>query len=325
MTATSPLKTKVAIIGSGPAGHTAAIYAARAELHPVMLEGWMANGVAPGGQLTTTTDLENFPGFPEGILGVEITDKFRAQSERFGTKIFSETVNKVDLSRRPFVISTDERQVVADAVIIATGAVARRLEFPGSEEGTGYWMKGISACAVCDGAAPMFRNVPIAVIGGGDSAMEEANFLTKYGSKVYIIHRRDEFRASKIMQKRVLDNPKIEVLFNSVVTEAFGNEKGNLGGLRLKNTVTGEESSIDVSGLFFAIGHDPATKFLDGQLELDSEGYIVTANESTATSVEGVFAAGDVQDKKWRQAITAAGTGCMAALEVEHFLTAHQE
>lgn len=285
-----------------------------------MLEGWMANGIAAGGQLTTTTDVENFPGFPEGIMGGEICEKFRAQSERFGTQIFSETVTKVDLSSRPFKITTDEKDVVADTIIIATGAVARRLTFPGSDEDTGFWNKGISACAVCDGAAPMFRNNPIAVIGGGDSAMEEAIFLTKYGSKVYIIHRRDELRASKIMQARALAHPKIEFLWSSAVDEAYANAKGKLGGLKVKNLKTGEITDVPVSGLFFAIGHEPATKFLDGQLELDEDGYVKTAPGGTSTSVVGVYAAGDVQDKKWRQAITAAGSGCMAALEVERFL-----
>lgn len=317
-------RTKVCIIGSGPAGHTAAIYAARAELQPVMLEGWMANGIAAGGQLTTTHDVENFPGFPEGILGGEICERFRAQSVRFGTKVHSETVSKVDLSARPFHIFTDEREVVADTIIIATGAVARRLPFKGSDEGPGgFWNKGISACAVCDGAAPMFRNQPIAVIGGGDSAMEEAHFLTKYGSQVYVVHRREELRASKIMQKRVLEHPKIQVLWNSVVEEAYPNAKGMLGGVKIKNVKTGEVSDLPLAGLFFAIGHEPATAFLNGQLELDEDKYVVTAPDSTATSVPGVYAAGDVQDKKWRQAITAAGTGCMAALEVERFLEDH--
>ncbi|KAF5762526.1 putative thioredoxin-disulfide reductase [Helianthus annuus] len=316
------LKTRLCIIGSGPAAHTAAIYAARAEIKPLMFEGWMANDIAAGGQLTTTTDVENFPGFPEGILGFELMERCKQQSLRFGTQIYSETVNKVDFSSAPFKLFTDSKTVVADSVIVATGAVARRLTFPGSGEGKlGFWNRGISACAVCDGAAPIFRNKPLAVIGGGDSAMEEANFLTKYGSKVYIIHRRDEFRASKIMQQRALSNSKIEVIWNSAVVEAYGEEGKNvLGGLKVKNVVSGEVSDLKVNGLFFAIGHEPATKFLDGQLELDSDGYVVTKPGTTITSVKGVFAAGDVQDKKYRQAVTAAGSGCMAALDAEHYL-----
>eukprot|EP00889_Picochlorum_renovo_P001779 jgi/Picre1/28809/NNA_004206.t1 len=217
---------------------------------------------------------------------------------------------------------TDEKEVTADTVIIATGAVAKKLSFPGSDEENGFWNKGISACAVCDGAAPMFRNNPIAVIGGGDSACEEATFLTRYGSKVYLIHRRDELRASKIMQKRAMENPKVEILWDSVVVEATGNEKGLLGGIKVRNVKTDEVKDIQVSGLFFAIGHEPATAFLDGQVELDEDGYIKTEPGSTSTNVEGVFAAGDVQDKKWRQAITAAGTGCMAALQAEQYLEA---
>lgn len=298
------LKTRLCIIGSGPAAHTAAIYAARAELKPILFEGWMANDIAPGGQLTTTSEVENFPGFPDGIGGGEIMEKCRNQSLRFGTEIFTEAVNKVDFSKTPFEVFTDSMTVLADSVIVATGAVARRLTFPGSIE---FWNRGISACAVCDGAAPIFRNKPLAVIGGGDSAMEEANFLTKYGSKVYIIHRRNEFRASKIMQNRALENPKIQVVWDSVVEEAYGERL--LGGLKLKNIVNGEVSDLQASGLFFAIGHEPATKFLDGQLELDADGYVVTKPGTTLTSVKGVFAAGDVQDKKYRQAITAAGSG----------------
>ncbi|KAJ0262731.1 Thioredoxin reductase 1 [Hirschfeldia incana] len=311
--------TKLCIVGSGPAAHTAAIYASRAELKPLLFEGWMANDIAPGGQLTTTTDVENFPGFPDGILGSDLTDNFRRQSERFGAKIFTETVTKVDFSSKPFKLFTDSRAVIADAVILATGAVARRLAFPGSGDGSGgFWNRGISACAVCDGAAPIFRGKPLAVIGGGDSAMEEAIFLTKYGSSVSIIHRRDAFRASKIMQQRALANPKIDVVWNSTVVEAYGD--GVLGGLKVKNVVTGEVKDLKVNGLFFAIGHEPATRFLDGAVELDSGGYVVTKPGTTETSVAGVFAAGDVQDNKYRQAVTAAGTGCMAALDAEHYL-----
>ncbi|MCG8418334.1 MAG: thioredoxin-disulfide reductase [Proteobacteria bacterium] len=311
---------KVVIIGSGPAAHTAAIYAARAELKPVLFEGFMAGGVAAGGQLTTTTDVENFPGFPQGIQGPELCQRFRDQSERFGTRIHTETVNSVDLSRRPFRYVTDEREGEAEVLIIATGATAKRLDIPGAGDDE-LWQKGISACAVCDGALPLFRNQPLVVIGGGDSAVEEATFLTKYGSRVYIVHRRDELRASKIMQKRALDNNKIEMMWSHVVVAASGAEE--LESVRVKDVKSDEERDVAAKGLFFAIGHTPNTEFLDGQLTCDEQGYLITKPDSTQTSVPGVFAAGDVQDKKWRQAITAAGTGCMAALEAEHFLAAN--
>lgn len=310
----------VVIIGSGPAAHTAAIYAARAELKPVLFEGYMAGGIAAGGQLTTTTDVENFPGFPDGISGPELTDRFRAQSSRFGTVIHTETVNKVDLSNRPFRYEADERSGYAHTLIIATGATAKRDAIPGTHD-TELWQKGVSACAVCDGAIPMFRNRPLFVVGGGDSAMEEASFLTKFGSKVYIVHRRDELRASRIMQQRAKDNPKIEMLLSHKVLQVSG--KNVVETVRVADLKTGAERDIEAAGLFFAIGHVPNTSFLGGQIETDEQGYILTKPGTTQTNVPGVFAAGDVQDKRYRQAITAAGSGCMAALEAEAFLAGH--
>lgn len=307
----------VLIIGSGPAAHTAAIYAARAELKPVMFEGFMAAGVAAGGQLTTTTDVENFPGFPDGIMGPELMDAMRKQSQRFGTTIITETVNSIDLSSRPFKYEADSQKGEAKCVILATGATAKRLYVPGTNDGE-LWMRGISACAVCDGALPMFREQHLAVIGGGDSAIEEATFLTKYGKKVYLIHRRDEFRASKIMQQRAFDNPKIEIVWDHQLKQAAGSDL--LETITIESTKGEGEKSLDVKGLFFAIGHIPNTAFLNGQLPTDDDGYLITKPDSTATEIPGVFACGDVQDKKWRQAITAAGTGCMSALEAEHYL-----
>lgn len=312
---------KVTIIGSGPAAHTAAIYLARAEIKPTLYEGLLANGIAAGGQLTTTTDIENFPGFPNGIGGAELMDKMREQSQRFGTEIITETISKVDFSQRPFKLWTefneDSEPITTDAVIIATGASAKRMHLPGEDT---YWQQGISACAVCDGAVPIFRNKPLAVIGGGDSACEEALFLTKYGSKVYLLVRRDVLRASTIMQKRVANNEKIEVLWNTNATEAKGDGK-LLQSLRIVNNKTKEEKDLNVNGLFYAIGHIPATKIFADQLKTDETGYIITTPGTANTSIEGVFAAGDVQDKIYRQAITSAGSGCMAALECEKFIS----
>ncbi|PVV03549.1 hypothetical protein BB560_001968 [Smittium megazygosporum] len=317
---------KVAIVGSGPAGHTAAIYASRANLEPAMFEGMLAGGIAAGGQLTTTTDVENFPGFPDGIGGIELTDKLREQSLRFGTKIFTETIHKVDFSSRPFKLwreyTKEEDFDTADSVIIATGATALRLGINGEEE---YWQRGMSACAVCDGAAPIFRNKPLAVIGGGDSACEEAVFLTKFASKVYLLVRRDVLRASSIMQKRVLSNDKIEVLWSTQCTKVVGNGKVVTGVVletKPKGADTTQVTELPLSGVFYAIGHKPNTDFLENQLDVDETGYIKTVPGTTLTSVEGVFAAGDVQDKKYRQAITAAGSGCMAALDAEKYLEA---
>ncbi|CAI4925618.1 BEM_collapsed_G0025740.mRNA.1.CDS.1 [Saccharomyces cerevisiae] len=315
---------KVTIIGSGPAAHTAAIYLARAEMKPTLYEGMMANGIAAGGQLTTTTDIENFPGFPESLSGSELMERMRKQSAKFGTNIITETVSKVDLSSKPFRLWTefneDAEPVTTDAIILATGASAKRMHLPGEET---YWQQGISACAVCDGAVPIFRNKPLAVIGGGDSACEEAEFLTKYASKVYILVRKDHFRASVIMQRRIEKNPNIIVLFNTVALEAKGDGK-LLNMLRIKNTKSNVENDLEVNGLFYAIGHSPATDIVKGQVDEEETGYIKTVPGSSLASVPGFFAAGDVQDSRYRQAVTSAGSGCIAALDAERYLSAQE-
>jgi thioredoxin reductase (NADPH) len=297
----------VVIIGSGPAGHTAAIYAARANLNPLMFEGFMAGGVAAGGQLTTTTEIENFPGFTS-INGTEHMKRIR-----------TETVTKVDFRHRPFKVWTEDGMVEARTVIIATGATAKRMHVPGEET---LWQRGISACAVCDGALPLFRNQPLVVVGGGDTAVEEATHLTKFGSKVYLVHRRDALRASKAMQQRAFRNAKLEIVWDTVLLDAEGQD--NLERVKLQNVKDGREFHLEAKGLFYAIGHTPNTAFLEGQLKTDEAGYILTEPGGTTTSVPGVFAAGDVQDKKYRQAITSAGSGCMAAMDAENFLTAEE-
>lgn len=306
---------KLVIIGSGPAAHTAAIYAARANLAPLLFEGFMSG--PSGGQLMTTTEVENYPGFPHGIMGPELMQNLRAQSLRFDTQILSEDVESVDLSKRPFTLYGTTTKVQAHALIIATGATAKRLEIAGAGDDE-FWQKGVTACAVCDGAAPIFRNRPLYVIGGGDSAVEEAIFLTKFGSRVFIVHRRDQLRASKIMAERALKHPKIEILWNSGIDRIMGDQL--VRKILLKNYVTGKTEEREAAGVFFAIGHQPNTGFLKGQIETNEVGYIRVKSGSMHTSCEGVFAAGDVQDATYRQAITAAGTGCMAALDAERWL-----
>jgi len=315
---------KVVIIGSGPAGWTAALYAARANLEPVVYEGAIIEenrlkGTLPLGQLALTTEVENYPGFPEGVMGPELMEKFREQAKRFGTRVVTDDIVEVNFKRHPFRLkSLEGQEVEALSVIVATGARANYLGLPSEER---FKNNGVSACAVCDGALPRFRNKPLVVAGGGDSAVEEGTYLTKFASKVYLVHRRDQLRASKIMQQRVFDNPKIEIKWNRVVDEVLGTDQQGVTGVRLKGTVDSATEEIACTGMFAAIGHTPNTDFLKGQLELTPKGYVRwTKLNRCYTSVEGVFAAGDVADDYYRQAVTAAGTGCMAALDAERWL-----
>ncbi|BBH07317.1 NADPH-dependent thioredoxin reductase C [Prunus dulcis] len=304
----------VVIIGSGPAGFTAAIYAARANLKPLVFEGYQSG---PGGQLMTTTEVENFPGFPDGITGPDLMDRMRRQAERWGAELYQEDVESIDVKTRPFTVESSERKVKCHTLIFATGATAKRLRIPREDE---FWSRGISACAICDGASPLFKGQVLAVVGGGDTATEEALYLTKYARHVHLLVRRDQLRASRAMQDRVYNNPNVTLHFNTETVDVVSNMKGQISGILIRKLDSGEESVLEVKGLFYGIGHSPNSQLLEGQVELDSSGYILVEEGTAKTSVEGVFAAGDVQDHEWRQAVTAAGSGCVAALSVERYL-----
>jgi thioredoxin reductase (NADPH) len=313
---------RIVILGSGPAGLTAALYASRANLEPLVVEGGGGNDPTdlPGGQLMLTTDVDNYPGFPEGILGPEMMERFRRQTERFHAEFTSGALKSVDLKRRPFALALDEGSVTAEALVIATGARARWLGLPEELEFRTR-IGGVSACATCDGF--FYKNKEVLVVGGGDTAMEEATFLTKFATRVTVVHRRDTLRASKIMQDRAFKNPRIAFLWNHEIVEILGGPETKVTGARVRHVQTGETSEVKAGGVFMAIGHEPNTAPFRGQLEMDPGGYIVTAPRTTETSVRGVFAAGDVQDSRYRQAVTAAGTGCMAAIDAERFLGEH--
>jgi thioredoxin reductase (NADPH) len=321
--ATKTLDREVVIIGSGPAGLTAAIYSARANLKPLLIDAPAdaEKQTTPGGQLMITTEVENYPGFAEGIEGPELMEEFRKQAERFGTEFLEAWITEADLSGHPFKLRMEDYVVNARTLIIATGASAKWLGIPGEAKvPQGFGGHGVSACATCDGPLPGFRNRELVVVGGGDTAMEEATFLTRYAAKVYLIHRRDKLRASKIMQEKAFKNPKIEFIWNTEVEEILGEPEAGVTGVRLRNLQTNEEKILPCAGVFMAIGHKPNTDLFKGQLDMDEVGYIKTSGHSTATNVPGVFACGDVQDAHYRQAVTAAGTGCMSALDAERYL-----
>jgi thioredoxin reductase (NADPH) len=317
------LHRDVVILGSGPAGLTAAIYTGRANLKPLLIDAPVdaEKQTAPGGQLMITTDVENYPGFAQGIQGPDLMFEFRRQAERFGAEFLETWITEVDLSRRPFRLYSSEQTVITETLIIATGASAKWLGIPGEAKvPDGFGGNGVSACATCDGPLPAFRNQVLVVVGGGDTAMEEATFLTRYASRVYVVHRRDKLRASKIMQDKAFKNEKIEFIWNTAVEEILGDQEQGVTAVRLRDLKTGEERIFSCSGVFVAIGHTPNTELFRGQLEMDDVGYLKTAGRSTATDIPGVFACGDVQDSVYRQAVTAAGTGCMAAIDAERFL-----
>jgi thioredoxin reductase (NADPH) len=317
------IRRQVVIIGSGPAGLTAAIYTARANLNPLLIDAPAdtERQTTPGGQLMITTDVENYPGFAEGIQGPELMVEFRKQAERFGTEFLEEWITNVDLSERPFKMFSDNKVVIAETLIIASGASAKWLGIPGeAKTPQGFGGNGVSACATCDGPLPAFRNKHLVVVGGGDTAMEEATFLTRYAKRVFVVHRRNKLRASKIMQEKAFRNDKIEFIWDTAVERILGTDEQGVTGVHLRNIETGEERTFDCEGVFIAIGHKPNTDLFKGQIEMDDVGYIKTSHRSTATNIPGVFACGDVQDSVYRQAVTAAGTGCMSAIDAERFL-----
>jgi thioredoxin reductase (NADPH) len=320
------LRRQVVIIGSGPAGLTAGIYAARANLKPLLIDAPAdtEKQTTPGGQLMITTDVENYPGFSEGIQGPDLMVEFRKQAERFGTEFLEEWINRVELSERPFTLHTDSAIIKTDTLIIASGASAKWLGIPGeAKTPIGFGGNGVSACATCDGPLPAFRNKHLVVVGGGDTAMEEATFLTRYARRVFVVHRRDKLRASKIMQDKAFANDKIEFIWNTGVKEILGTSEQGVTGVVLHDLQTDATKTFDCDGVFIAIGHQPNTDLFKGQIEMDPVGYIITSGQSTATNIPGVFACGDVQDSVYRQAVTAAGTGCMSAIDAERFLDHH--